>query len=83
MPRMAVELFGVQPQRIGVPQQLFKLQVRLFHLAGPGQAFDIPERTRSEGAFGAGEAVDLTVFVAVAIDHAVAYQGFLDGFEGR
>src|SRR5690606_4143308 len=40
---MNVELFGVKPQRIGITQQLFELQMRLFNPASPGQAFNVPE----------------------------------------
>ncbi|MNT08485.1 hypothetical protein D3C72_1432290 [compost metagenome] len=83
VPPMAVELFGIQPQRVGVPEQLFELQVGLVELAGAGQAFDVPERAGGEGAFAAGQAVDLAVVVAVAVDHAVAHQALFDGLQGR
>ncbi|MNL40556.1 hypothetical protein D3C87_1629120 [compost metagenome] len=83
MPGVAVELFGVQPQRVGVAQQLFELQMSLFHPTGAGQAFDVPEGARGERAFGAGQAVDLVEVVVVAVDHAVAHQVFFDGVEGR
>ena len=54
----------------------------LFHAAGPGQAFDVPERARGERAFGAGQAVDGVVVIVIAINHAVAHQVLFDGIEG-
>ena len=38
-----IELFGIQPQWIGVAQQLFELQMRLLDAPCPGQALDVPE----------------------------------------
>ncbi|MNF18998.1 hypothetical protein D3C80_2234410 [compost metagenome] len=56
--------------------------MRLFHLTGSRQAFDVPERARGECAFGAVETVDSSVIIAIAVNHAVAHQGFFDGLEG-
>ncbi|KPY88200.1 macrolide ABC transporter ATP-binding protein [Pseudomonas syringae pv. spinaceae] len=83
MTGMAVELFGIQTQRVGVTQQLLELQVRLLYPTGAGQAFDIPERTGHERALLAFQPIIMVVIVAVAEHHSVTHQRGLDGVQRR
>ena len=52
---------GIQSEVIGVTQRLFEVRTRLFDVAGPRQAFDIPESTQtsfvrlSQNAYKRGE----------------------------
>ncbi|RMS09672.1 hypothetical protein ALP72_05644 [Pseudomonas coronafaciens pv. coronafaciens] len=83
MPRVTVELFGIQPQRVGVTQQLLELQMRLLDPPGTGQTFHVPERAGHEGALFARQAVIMIVVVAVAEYHAIAHQRCFDGIQRR
>ncbi len=80
---VGVELFGIQPQRIGITQQLFEFQVRLLDPSGTGQAFDIPEGAGGKSAFVTRQTIVIHVVVPVPIDHAVAHQETFDGVKGR
>src|SRR5437899_8288296 len=77
MTAICSELFRIEPEVIGISEQFFKEQLRLFQLAGASQAFDVPKRAGGEASFRARQTVHMCAINFVTTHKRIFYQAVL------
>src|SRR5262245_55340928 len=77
------ELLRVEAEVARVPERLLEVEARLLHVAGAGQALDVPEAAHVERALAPADAVLEPVAGPVAVDERVLHEVRLDRGERR